>query len=240
MESIRLNKALSDAGFCSRRQADRFVDEGRVMINGKPAQMGQKVLESDDIVVDGKLVERSMHTEIILAFNKPVGIVCTSSKQEKDNIIDFINYPERIYPIGRLDKDSHGLILLTNNGELMDAILRGQYGHEKEYYVKVNHPIKDSHIQALEQGIPILDTMTKPCRIRKISQKEMHITLTQGLNRQIRRMCDYFDYRVVDLQRVRVMNIVLGDLPEGKYRPLTMDEVRVLKEKTAGMRYHNE
>ncbi len=227
-DAVRINKYLSQCGVCSRREADRLLEAGAITINGAVAQVGQMVTPSDEILVSGKRV-RQADKEIIIAYHKPAGIVCTTSQVEKDNIIDAIGYPERIYPVGRLDKDSTGLILLTNNGQLMDDILRGRNRHEKEYVVTVDRPVKDSVFQAMEQGVPILDTMTAPCRIPVRRGKTFHIVLTQGLNRQIRRMCEYFGYRVRRLKRIRVMNIELGDLPEGQWRPLTDEEIRQLK-----------
>lgn len=223
-QEMRLNKYLSDAGVCSRREADRFIEAGRVKVDGKPALMGQKVLPSQRIEMDGKLIKKE-EEKVLLAFNKPKGIVCTTSKKEKDNIIDFINYGKRIYPVGRLDKDSEGLILLTNQGELVDKILRGSNYHEKEYVVTVNKRITPEFLRAMSSGVPILDTVTRPCEIEQIDIRTFRIILTQGLNRQIRRMCEYFDYRVVDLKRVRVMNIHLGRLKSGTYRRVAGTEL---------------
>lgn len=228
MDKIRINKYLSMSGICSRREADRLLERGKIIVNGRPAVMGEQVDDEDEIVVDGVLVQRE-EKEIILAYHKPAGIVCTTSKKDKDNIVDAIGYKERIYPVGRLDKDSTGLILLTNNGELMDAILRGRNHHEKEYVVTVDKKIGKEVLDAMEQGVPILDTMTRPCVIKNGRDKEFHIILTQGLNRQIRRMCEYFGYRVRTLKRIRVMNITLDDLPEGNWRELTDSEVKELK-----------
>ena len=228
MDKIRINKYLSMSGICSRREADRLLERGKIIVNGRPAAMGEQVDDEDEIVVDGVLVQRE-EKEIILAYHKPAGIVCTTSKKDKDNIVDAVGYKERIYPVGRLDKDSTGLILLTNNGELMDAILRGRNHHEKEYVVTVDKKIKKEVLDAMEQGVPILDTMTRPCVIKNRKDKEFHIILTQGLNRQIRRMCEYFGYRVRTLKRIRVMNITLDNLPEGNWRELTEHEVKELK-----------
>lgn len=239
-EKIRLNKLLSDYGVCSRREADRLVESGRVTVDGEPAVLGMKVSTRQKIICDGKQVETKKKKNIVIVFNKPRGIVCTTSKKEENNIIDYINYPERIYPVGRLDKDSEGLILLTNNGELMDAILRSRNGHEKEYLVKVNKPLKESVKRAMEQGVPILDTMTKPCKIKQFSEREFSITITQGLNRQIRRMCDYFDLRVISLKRIRIMNIKLGSLKTGTYRNITLDEFRELENQTKGMKFYHD
>lgn len=239
-EKVRLNKLLSDYGICSRRQADRFIENGEVFVDNQKATMGMKVSPSQDIVCQGKKVHTEKKKNILIVFNKPRGITCTTSKKDKDNIIDYINYPERIYPIGRLDKDSEGLILLTNNGELMDSILRSRNGHEKEYIVKLNKPMSESVRKAMEQGVPILDTITKPCKVKKITDTKFSITITQGLNRQIRRMCDYFDLRVISLKRVRIMNVNLSDLPVGKYRNITMEEYKDLLNQTKGMKFYNE
>ena len=223
-EPVRLNKYLSDAGVCSRRQADRYVEEGRITIDGKPALMGQKVTPAQTICLDGKevMVNRK---RIVLAVNKPQGIVCTTEKREKDNIVDFIGYPERIYPMGRLDKDSEGLILMTNDGELMDQILRARNYHEKEYIVRVNKPVTMDFLKHMREGVEILDTVTRPCKVDKIGPSMFKIVLTQGLNRQIRRMCEALDYRVRWLKRVRIMNINLGQLPVGEYREVTGREL---------------
>ncbi|MCH5252113.1 MAG: pseudouridine synthase [Lachnospiraceae bacterium] len=227
-EKIRINKYISQCGICSRREADRRVEEGRITINGRPAVMGDMVSVFDDVRIDGIPVKRE-EKEIILAYHKPAGIICTTSKKEKNNIIDALDFPERIYPVGRLDKDSTGLILLTNNGQLMDDILRGSNYHEKEYVVTLNRPMKPEIYTAMEQGVPILDTITRPCRITRRERNGFHIILTQGLNRQIRRMCEYFGYRVQTLKRIRIMNITLGDLPEGQWRYLTEEETLQLK-----------
>ena len=226
-QEMRLNKYLSDVGVCSRREADRLIEAGRVKVDGELALMGQKVLPSQSIEIDGKSIKKE-EEKLLLAFNKPKGIVCTTSKKDKDNIIDFINYGKRIYPIGRLDKDSEGLILLTNQGELVDKILRGSNYHEKEYVVTVNKKITPEFLRAMGSGVPILDTVTRPCEIEQIDTRTFRIILTQGLNRQIRRMCEYFDYRVVDLKRVRVMNIRLGRLKSGTYRRIAGTELEEL------------
>lgn len=230
VEKIRLNKALSEAGICSRRQADRLIEEGKILVNGETALMGMKVSNNDILEVNGKKILLGAEPEIVLAFYKPKGIVCTTSKEDKNNIIDYIKYPSRIYPVGRLDKDSEGLILLTNNGELMDQILRSRNHHEKEYVVQVNKKLKKEILQAMESGVPILDTMTRPCKITQCSDKEFKIILTQGLNRQIRRMCEYFGYRVTFLKRIRIMNIHLDGLQKGKYRLIEGEELKLLKE----------
>lgn len=226
----RLNKYLSEAGYCSRRAADKLIDAGRVTINGKVPEMGTKVTPSDEIHVDGKLIENTKEVFVYLAFNKPIGIVCTTdSHVEKDNIIDFINYPKRIFPIGRLDKPSEGLILLTDDGDIVNKILRASNNHEKEYIVTVDTPISQIFIERMANGIPILDTVTRKCEVKKLSTYEFKIILTQGLNRQIRRMCEYLNYEVSHLKRVRIMNIKL-DIPVGEYRELTIDEMKNLNE----------
>lgn len=227
-EPVRLNKYLSDAGVCSRRKADRYVEEGRITVDGKAAVMGQKVTPSQKICLDGKEIMAS-RKRIILAVNKPRGIVCTTEKREKDNIVDFIGYPERIYPMGRLDKDSEGLILMTNDGELMDQILRARNYHEKEYIVRVNRPVTMDFLNQMRSGVPILDTVTRPCKVEKIGPYMFKIVLTQGLNRQIRRMCEALDYRVRWLKRVRIMNINLGQLPTGEYREIKGSELEELE-----------
>lgn len=239
-QKVRLNKLLSDYGVCSRREADRLVEAGKIYVDGEKAVLGLKVSPEQTIVCNGKNIETRKKKNIIIVFNKPRGIVCTTSKKEKDNIIDYINYPERIYPVGRLDKDSEGLILLTNNGELMDSILRSRNGHEKEYLVRIDKPMSESVKNAMEQGVPILGTITKPCKIEMISPKEFSIVITQGLNRQIRRMCEYFDLKVISLKRIRIMNINLGNLKTGTYRNITLDEFRVLENQTKGMKFYNE
>ncbi len=227
--AIRINKYLSEAGVCSRREADRMIEQGRITVDGKPAVAGQKVEEGQAIFVDGNPVNPTKE-RIVLAFNKPLGIVCTTSKKEKDNIIDYLDYPERIYPVGRLDKNSEGLILLTNDGELMDEILRARNYHEKEYEVTVNRPVTNVFLKKMSEGVPILDTVTRPCKVRRTGEKTFRIILTQGLNRQIRRMCEALDYRVRHLKRVRIMNITLGNLPVGKYRILGEKELKQLRE----------
>lgn len=238
-EKVRINKYLSQCGVCSRREADRMIEDSRVCINGKTAVKGDVVQTGDCVLVDGKVITKQ-EKEIVIAFHKPAGVVCTSSPQEKNNIIDFLAFPERIYPVGRLDKDSTGLILLTNNGQLMDDILRGSNYHEKEYVVTLNRPMTPEIYRAMEQGVPILDTMTRPCRITHREGVRFHIILTQGLNRQIRRMCEYFGYRVRILKRIRIMNIRLGDLPEGKWRYLTEQEITRLKQDCNQKRERNK
>ena len=228
-QKIRLNKYLSEVGYCSRRAGDKLIESGRVFINNEVASLGQKINITDEIKIDDKLIEVKTKRKIYLALNKPIGIVCTTdTRVEKDNIIDFINYPERIFPIGRLDKPSSGLILLTNDGDIVNKILRTEHNHEKEYIVKVDKPLSQTIIDRMSKGVPILDTITKECVIKKLSINEFKIILTQGLNRQIRRMCEYFNYKVVSLDRTRIMNIKL-DLPLGEYRELTNMEISSLK-----------
>ena len=223
-EGIRLNKYISESGVASRRAADRLIEEGRVAINGRPAVVGDKVLDGDVVTVDGKAVEREGE-DIILAFNKPRGITCTANPEDKDNVIDYIGYPKRIYSIGRLDKDSQGLLLMTNNGELANQVMRSRGEHEKEYIVTVNKPVTKQFIKGMSNGVPILDgKVTKKCVVEMTGEKEFRIILKQGLNRQIRRMCEYFGYEVVRLERIRVMNIELGKLKEGRYRNITKQE----------------
>ena len=228
--STRLNKYLSEAGYCSRRAADKLIDEGRVTINGVVPEMGTKVLEGDEVKVDGKTIINEAKKRTYIAFNKPVGIVCTTDTGvEKDNIIDYIKYPSRIFPIGRLDKDSEGLILLTDDGDIVNKILRASNNHEKEYIVSVDKPISQTFIQRMSSGIPILETVTKKCEVQKLSTYEFKIILTQGLNRQIRRMCEYLNYEVQSLKRTRIMNIHLK-CDVGTYRDLTDEELKTLNE----------
>ncbi|MEN8769612.1 MAG: 23S rRNA pseudouridine(2604) synthase RluF [Candidatus Arcticimaribacter sp.] len=224
-QPVRINKYLSEIGYCSRRAADKLIDEGRITVNGKPVEMGLKVTPADEIAVDGAVVDQAGDKPVYIAFNKPVGIVCTTdTRVEKDNIIDYINFPTRIFPIGRLDKPSEGLIFLTNDGDIVNKILRARNHHEKEYVVTVNRPITEEFIQKMGAGVPILDTVTRPCEVKQTHKKEFRIILTQGLNRQIRRMCEYLDYRVVTLKRVRIMNVSL-DVGKGKWRHLTKKEM---------------
>lgn len=219
-EMIRLNKYLSEAGVCSRRAADLLIESGKVSVNGITASIGTKVLSSDQVEVEGKIVKPESEM-VLIAVNKPAGIVCTAEKREKDNIIDFIHYPIRIYPVGRLDKESQGLILMTNNGDLVNKIMRAGNLHEKEYIVTVNKDVTEEFLEGMRNGVPILDTITRPCTVEKVGKRKIRMILTQGLNRQIRRMCEYFDYRVIALKRTRIMNIELGDLKPGAYRFLT-------------------
>jgi len=224
-QSIRINKYLSEVGYCSRRKADTLIDAERVTINNQIPELGTKVKPNDEVRVDGILISAKKDKSVYLAFNKPIGIVCTTdTRVEKDNIIDYINYPKRIFPIGRLDKPSEGLIFLTNDGDIVNKILRARNNHEKEYLVKINKPITNDFIQRMRNGIPILDTITRKCYVEQINRLEFKIILTQGLNRQIRRMVEYLDYRVVRLKRIRIMNINL-DVPVGKWRDITESEL---------------
>lgn len=225
--TIRINKAISSSGYCSRRQADALVESERVTINGKLAVLGDRVTEEDTIAIDGKPI-REESQDIYLILNKPVGITCTTDTRVLGNVIDFINYPKRIFHVGRLDKPSEGLLLLTNDGDIVNKILRAEYEHEKEYIVRVDRPITSSFIQKMSAGVPILDTVTKRCKVEQISRYTFRIILKQGLNRQIRRMCEHFNYNVEALQRVRLMHIELGDLPIGEWRYLTKDELSKL------------
>lgn len=224
----RINKHLSEIGYCSRREADRLIEAGRVTINGEIPEMGTKITAQDIVAVDGKVLKNKNNNFVYIAFNKPIGIVCTTdTKVEKDNIIDFINYPKRIFPIGRLDKPSEGLIFLTDDGDIVNKILRASNNHEKEYEVTVDKPISQTFIERMSGGVPILDTVTKKCEVKKLSTFKFRIILTQGLNRQIRRMCEYLNYNVTQLKRVRIMNIKL-DVPVGKYREFTKEELQTL------------
>ena len=225
----RINKYLSEVGYCSRREADKLIAQGRVTVNGVVPEMGTRVGPDDEIRVNGKLISEPEEVPVYLAFNKPVGIVCTTdTRVEKDNIIDYINYPKRIFPIGRLDKPSEGLIFLTNDGDIVNKILRARNNHEKEYIVRVNKPVTKEFIRRMRSGIPILGTVTRKCFAEQTGRNEFRIILTQGLNRQIRRMCEYLDYRVTRLKRVRIMNISL-DVEPGKWRYLTPGEVREIQ-----------
>ena len=223
----RLNKYLSEVGFCSRRKADELISEGRVTINGVVPEMGTKVAPGDVVKVNGQLIVEPKRDNVYLAFNKPVGIVCTTNPKEKNNIIDYINFPTRIFPIGRLDKPSEGLILLTDDGDIVNKILRARNNHEKEYVVTVNRQISEEFVHRMSNGIPILDTITKKCEVEQLGKFAFRIILTQGLNRQIRRMCEYLGYEVVSLKRIRIVNIPL-DVPVGKYRHLTPEELDTL------------
>ena len=223
--SINLNKFISSTGICSRREAERLITAGRVTINGKQTQLGNRVFEGDIVKIDGKPLKSKPKT-IYIALNKPVGIVCTTDSKERKNIIKFLNYPERLFPIGRLDKPSEGLIFLTNDGDIVNKILRAGNNHEKEYIVSVDKPITDRFIKRMGNGIPILGTTTKKCKVEKLSEKTFKIILTQGLNRQIRRMCEYLDYEVTRLKRTRIMNVEIGNLKTGAWRELSSDEMK--------------
>ena len=226
----RINKYLSEIGYCSRREADRLIADGRVLVNGEPVEMGLKVNAEDKIVVNGEAISNPKNKLVYIAFNKPKGIVCTTdTRVEKDNIIDYINYSKRIFPIGRLDKASEGLIFLTNDGDIVNKILRARNNHEKEYIVTVNKPITKEFLHEMSNGVPILDTVTKKCFVKQTHKNEFKIILTQGLNRQIRRMCEHLDYRVTELTRVRIMNVSL-DLKVGKWRYLSAKEFKGLNE----------
>ncbi|MCR4567110.1 MAG: pseudouridine synthase [Pseudobutyrivibrio sp.] len=229
-ELFRLNKYLSDAGVCSRRAADAAIEAGKVTVNGQVAQMGMKVSAEDTVLFEGRPVSNVGKKQILIAYNKPAGIVCTAEKREKNNIIDHLNYPERIYPIGRLDKDSTGLILLTNQGDLVNKIMRASNAHEKEYVVTVDKEITADFIKKMSAGVYLdeLEVTTRKCQVKKLGPNKFNIILTQGLNRQIRRMCQALGYRVRWLKRVRIMNINLGDLKEDTYRDVTLHELKIL------------
>lgn len=229
MEKTRINKYLSEVGFCSRREADKLLDQGRITINGVNPEMGTKVSDEDEILVDGISIRKTEENHVYIVLNKPVGIVCTTdTKREKNNIVDFINHPKRIFPIGRLDKPSEGLILLTSDGDIVNKILRARNNHEKEYIVRIDKPITPQFLHKMRNGVPILDTITKQCDVEQIDTLSFRIILTQGLNRQIRRMCEFLGYEVKKLKRIRIMNIKL-DLPIGKWRDLTKEEFAELQ-----------
>jgi len=232
--SISLNKFISDTGYCSRRVADQLIEAGRVLLNGKVAELGNRYTPGSEVEVDGSLITAPKKDKLVyLALNKPVGITSTTELRVKDNIVSFVNYPKRIFPIGRLDKDSEGLIFLTNDGDIVNKILRAGNKHEKEYIVRVNKPITPEFVRDMSAGVPILDTVTLPCKVQSMGKQTFRITLTQGLNRQIRRMCEYLGYSVTHLQRVRIMNIRLDKLPVGKWRLLSDAEVNQLKASVA-------
>ena len=239
-ELKRINKYLSEIGYCSRRAADKLIEEQRVTINGLVPEMGTKIAPEDEVRVDGKLVSTPEEAHTYIAFNKPVGIVCTTDQQrEKNNIIDYIKHPKRIFPIGRLDKPSEGLIFLTSDGDIVNKILRARNNHQKEYLVRVNKPVSQDFINKMSNGIPILGTVTKKCKVEKVNDYEFKITLTQGLNRQIRRMCEYLEYDVKKLKRIRIMNIFL-DIPVGQWRDLTKAELKELNKLTSDSNKHFE
>jgi 23S rRNA pseudouridine2604 synthase len=225
----RINKFLSETGFCSRREADKLIEQGRVTINGNVPEMGTKISTTDEVRVDGKLIRENNQKPIYLAFNKPIGIECTTNLEVRNNIVEYINHPERIFPIGRLDKASEGLIFMTNDGDIVNKILRARNNHEKEYIVTVNRPITDRFIEKMGNGVPILDTITRKCNVEQVSKYIFKIILTQGLNRQIRRMCEYLGYEVMALKRTRIINISL-DVPVGRYRELSDDEIKQLNQ----------
>ena len=237
-ELYRLNKYLSDAGVCSRRAADAAIEAGDVMVNGQPAVMGMKVSSSDTVLFKGKPVSNVGKKQVLIAYNKPAGIVCTAEKREKNNLVDHLNYPERIYPIGRLDKDSTGLLLLTNQGDLVNKIMRAVNAHEKEYIVTVDKEITADFIKQMSAGVYLteLETTTRKCQVTKLGANKFKIILTQGLNRQIRRMCQELGYRVRTLKRVRIMNIELGNLKEDTYRDVTPEELKKLNKMLEGSR----
>jgi 23S rRNA pseudouridine2604 synthase len=227
-DSIRINKAISDSGFCSRRQADTYIEQGQVSINGEIAGLGERVMPNDKIHVNGKLITENS-TLVYIALNKPVGITCTTDRRVKGNVVDFIDHKERVFHIGRLDKPSEGLLLMTNDGDIVNKILRAGNRHEKEYLAKVDRPVTEEFLKRMRNGVPILDTITQKCVVERISRNVFKIILVQGLNRQIRRMCEYLGYEVLTLRRERIMNISLGNLPVGKWRDLTKQELEGLK-----------
>jgi 23S rRNA pseudouridine2604 synthase len=229
-DSTRLNKAISDSGYCSRRQADVLIEQGRVTINGEVKTLGDRAMPGDEIRVDGKLIVENDNL-VYIALNKPVGITCTTDTRVAGNVVEFIGHKERIFHVGRLDKPSEGLLLMTNDGDIVNKILRAGNKHEKEYVVKVNRPVTDEFIKKMSSGIPLheLETTTKKCKVERVSRFVFRIILIQGLNRQIRRMCEYLEYEVVSLKRERIMNISLGNLPTGKWRDLTAEEIKGLQ-----------
>ena len=224
---MRINKFLAESGACSRREADAWIAAGRVTVNGVVAELGTRLAEDDQVAVDGRPIDAKPR-RVYLALNKPVGVECTTDRDVPGNIVDFVGHRERIFPIGRLDKDSEGLILLTNDGDVVNHVLRAENAHEKEYVVAVDRPLTPEFLAGMAGGVPILGTVTNPCRVSQVGRNTFRIVLTQGMNRQIRRMCEHFDYTVRRLQRVRIMHIRLGELPIGKWRNLTSEEVRGL------------
>jgi 23S rRNA pseudouridine2604 synthase len=235
----RLNKYISDSGYCSRRFADKLIENNRVTINGKVPELGTKVVSGDTVCIDGNEIKASAsnHTDrVYIAYNKPIGITCTTERQVKGNIIDAIGHTKRIFPIGRLDKPSEGLIFLTSDGDIVNKILRAENAHDKEYIVKVDKPISERFVERMSKGVPILGTITKPCIVKHESKYVFRIILTQGLNRQIRRMCEYLDYEVIELQRSRIMNVELGNLRSGEWRDLTTSEMVEINTAVAGSR----
>lgn len=238
-KTTRINKYISESGFASRREADRLIEAGRVRINGTPAEKGSQVRPGDTVTVDDGIVTPKTKN-VYLAFHKPRGIETTTDESVPGNVISYINYPERIFPIGRLDKDSTGLLLFTDDGDIVNQILRSVNNHEKEYLVTVNKTITEEFIQGMRSGVPILDTVTKECEVEKLSTRQFRIILTQGLNRQIRRMCEYFDYRVISLKRIRIMNIRLGEQKEGTIRHLSPLEMKELTASLQDSKKHIE
>ena len=232
---VRLNKYISEAGLCSRREADRLIEAGRVQVDGKTAVSGQKVSDNQEILVDGKSISKEEEM-VLLAVNKPRGVVCTTDKRWGDQTVEeLIHYPKRVFYMGRLDKDSEGLLLMTNNGEILNKMMRAGNYHEKEYLVRVNRPVTEAFLSGMAKGgIPVQEQQTRPCKVDKTGERTFRIILTQGLNRQIRRMCEYFGYQVVKLKRIRIMNIMLGDLPTGSYREISREEQEELYRRIQG------
>lgn len=230
---VRINKFISETGFCSRREADKLIEAGKVRLNGRVAVLGDKATAADEVMVNGKRIEVRQKADVYIAFHKPVGITCTTERHVKGNIIDYINHPDRIFPIGRLDKPSEGLIFLTSNGDIVNKILRAGNQHEKEYVVSVDKPITAEFVQRMRNGVPILDTITRKCYVKQEGRYTFSIILTQGLNRQIRRMCSYLGYSVTRLKRVRIMNVTLDGLPVGKWRNLTAHELDIIHQMVA-------
>lgn len=223
----RLNKFIADSGYCSRREADRLIGEGRVRVDGRVGVLGDRILPDMAVVVDGQSLSGDGE-KVYIALNKPVGIVCTADPREPMNVVDYLNYPIRIFPVGRLDKDSEGLLLMTSDGEIVNRLLRAAGGHEKEYEVTVDRPVTREFLEGMMKGVPILDTVTLPCRVRRTGERSFNIIIVQGLNRQIRRMCEYFGYNVTALRRIRIMNIRLGSMKPGQWRELTESEFTTL------------
>lgn len=232
--SVSLNKYISSTGICSRREADKWIEAGRVRINGEVARKGNRVFAGDQVTIDDRLLQRRPRP-VYIALHKPPGITCTTDRRDRSNIIDFVHHPERLFPVGRLDKASSGLILLTNDGDIVNKILRVENNHEKEYMVTVDLPVTEQFVQRMSSGIPILGTVTRKCLVRKESKFVFSIILTQGLNRQIRRMCEYLGYKVVYLKRVRIMHLNLGSLPAGQWRDLTDEELAILQQSLEGL-----
>lgn len=220
----RLNKFIADSGYCSRREADRLIDEGRVKVDGRVGVLGDRIAPGMEVTVDGQRLS-GRGEKVYIALNKPVGIVCTADPREPMNVVDYLDYPIRIFPVGRLDKDSEGLLLLTSDGEIVNRMLRAAGGHEKEYEVEVDRPVTKEFLEGLMKGVPILDTVTLPCRVRRTGERSFNIIIVQGLNRQIRRMCEYFGYNVRSLRRIRIMNLRLGSLKPGQWRELAPEEL---------------